>query len=241
MPNDSHDPSEDNFEDDFEPEPTSQEPLSLMTDRLHLLATRKEEMWWEIGLLLDELALRGLVLPHGFDDFAAFAQAELGLTKAEAIQFRRVAHHFSRETALRFGAPRLDLLLQYLEATPRTQCAVDVLRVEILLRKEEGEVAVPFPEISEEELVRAVRSAKRRRTTTDPAVPADVAAERDRLADAIAAEVPGGHVKVKVHLLVGVGDVYSLSLTGIDPFNMAAVGKVVLEEGEALEKATEDR
>lgn len=237
MPNDSYDPSEDNFE----PEPTSQEPLSLMTDRLRLLATRKEEMWWEIGLLLDELALRGMVLPLGFDDFAAYAQAQLGLSKTEAIQFRRVAHHFSRETALRFGAPRLDLLLQYLEATPSTQCAVDVLRAEVLVRKDEGEVAIPFTEISEEDLVRAVRSAKRRRTTTDPAIPADVAAERDRLADAIAAEVPGGHVKVKVHHLVGVGDLYSLSLSGIDPFNMAAVGKVVLEEGEVLAKATKDR
>jgi len=218
----------------------TKDPLSLMTDRLRLLATRREEMWWDIGLLLDEVATRALAPLLGFDDFASYATDVLGVSKAEARQLRRVAHHFSRETALRFGAERLDLLLQYLEAAPSVHWAIDVLRVEILLRTGREDIVVPFTEISEEDLRKAVRSAKRRRTTTDPAIPADVAAERDRLADALAGEVEDGIVSVKVHHAATGSDEFSLSVIGIDPFNMREVGKVLVAEGKALAKASKD-
>jgi hypothetical protein len=218
----------------------TKDPLSLMTDRLRLLATRREEMWWDIGLLLDEVATRALAPLLGFDDFAAYANDVLGVSKAEARQLRRVAHHFSRETALRFGAERLDLLLQYLEAAPSVHWAIDVLRVEILLRTGREDIVVPFTEISEEDLRKAVRSAKRRRTTTDPAIPADVAAERDRLADALASDVEDGNVRVKVHHAATGGDEFSLSVIGIDPFNMREVGKALVTEGKALAKASKD-
>jgi hypothetical protein len=235
MPKECNDQLEDTTDD--EP-PPSKAPLATMTDRLRLLATRSEEMWWEIGVLLDEIAARGLV-PLSFDDFAAFAATEVGLPKADALRFRRVSHHFSREMAMRFGAARLDMLLQYLDAAPSAHYALDLLRIEVIVRIDGEDVAVLFSEISDEDLAHAVRSAKRRRTTSDPSIPPDVAAERDRLADALAGEAPD--VRVKVHHTAGGVDDYSLSLTGIDPFNMAAVGKVLLAEGKVLAKAEKQR
>ena len=218
--------------------PTTQDSLSLMTDRLRLLAMRQGEMWWDIGELLDEVALRELAPMLGFDDFAGYAHHVLGISKAEARQLRRVAHHFSREIALRFGVERLDLLLQYLQAHPTCHESIDVLRVQIFVRSGKQESAIPFPEISEEDLRRAVRSAKRRRTTSDPSVPGDVAAVRDRLSDAIAEAIEDGKVQVKVHHTATGGDEYSLSLIGIDPFNMQAIGKALVAEGKVLAKAT---
>lgn len=219
----------------------TKDSLSLMADRLRLLSTRQGEMWWDIGVLLDEVATRDLAAALGHDDFAGYAHQVLGISKAEARQLRRVAHHFSRETALRFGVERLDLLLQYLEATPNTHFAIDVLRIHVLVRTGREDLAVPFPDISAEDLRRAVRSAKRRRTTTDPIIPADVAAERDRLADAIGDELGDGNVKVKVHHTTTGGDEFSLSLTGIDPFNMHQVGKVLVAEGKVLAHASKSK
>lgn len=228
-------------QDNDQAQASTQDSLTLMTDRLRLLAMRQGEMWWDIGVLLDEVALRELAPALGYDDFAAYAHGVLGVSKAEARQLRRVAHHFSRETALRFGAERLDLLLQYLQASPTSQDTIDVLRVQIIVRSGKQESAVPFPEISEEDLRRAVRSAKRRRTTSDPAVPADVAAERDRLADALAEAIDEGNVQVKVHHTATGGEEFSLSLTGIDPFNMQEIGRVLVAEGKVLAKATKKR
>ncbi len=220
---------------------STQDSLSLMTDRLRLLATRHDEMWWDIGVVLDEVALRELAPALGYNDFTAYAQAELGLSKAEAKRIRRVAHHFSRETALRFGAERLDLLLQYLEAAPSSYFATDVLRVEVLVREGREDKAIPFPEIAEEDLRKAARSAKRRKTTTNPAIPPDVAVARDRLADSIGEGVEDPRARVKVHHTTSGQEEFSLSIIGIDPFNMQQVGKVLVAEGKALTKASKKR
>ncbi len=222
-------------------QPTTKDPLSLMTDRLRMLSTREAEMWWDIGVLLDEVATRELAPMFGFDDFATYAHSELGIPKTRARQLRRVAHHFSRETALRFGAARMDLLLAYLEATPNAKWALDVLRIEILVRSGKDELSIPFTEISEEDLQRAVRSAKRRRTTTDPTIPEDVAAARDRLADVISSRVQDSNIRVKVHQKASGGEEFSLSITGIDPFNMGEVGKVLVAEGRAFANASKEQ
>jgi hypothetical protein len=230
MDDDSYNP------DDFEESaPTSKDALSLMTDRLRILAAHKDEMWWEIGQFLDVIAQQGLATPLGYDNFAAYAHANIDITKDEAVLFRRVAHHFAHETASRFGATKLDLLLQYLEAMPKCQCTIDVLRVHIVVRDNNEEFPIPFTEISEEDLIQAVRSAKRRRATTDPRIPKDVAAVRDRLSDVITKKVSGREVQVKVHQSVGADDDYSLCLSGLDPFNMRAVGELITEEGAVLE------
>ena len=92
---------------------TQLDSLALVNDRLRLLATRSSEMWWEIGQALDEVATRMLSQNLGYPDYAAYAHEVLGIDAAQARRIRRVAHHFSREVALRFGAERLDLLLDY--------------------------------------------------------------------------------------------------------------------------------
>jgi hypothetical protein len=217
-----------------EAEPPSKASMTMI-DRLRLLATRREEMWWEIGVLLDEIASMRL-FPAPFEDFAQFAEAEIGLTRADAIKLRRVARTFSREISMRFGADRLDLLLQYLEASPRSYCAVDILRLEVLVHTTDGkDVSIPFTEISDKDLSQAVRTIDRERAMIDPSIPRDVAAERDRLAVTLAGVAP--QVRVRVHRSgEGIGD-YSLALAGVDPFNMEAVGKVLMAEGKALVKA----
>lgn len=212
---------------------------SLMTDRLRLLLTRRAEMWWDIGKLLDEVATMGLAPSLGFQDFTAYAHRVHGIAPSEAKKLRRIAHHFSRETALRFGADRLELLLDYVEASERTHWAFDPLQVQVAVpgRSTTG-VPVTFADATDEDLRRAVRAAKRGMSPMDDLTPLDVVAERDRLGEAIAAGVADKHIRVKIHQSTTLTDEYSLAVVGLNPFNMVEVGKALVAEGRALAKAT---
>jgi len=210
-----------------------------MTDRLRLLATRSDNMWWEIGELLDEISMRGM-LPPAFENVAVFAEAEIGLSATAALRFRRVAHHFSRDTAMRFGARHLDLLLQYLDAMPKVCSVIDVLRLDIVVRVDGNDVLMPFSETSEEDMADAVWRARQRQSTVDSLIPPEVAESRDRLANALAVAAP--NVRIKVHHDVSEGlDEFSLAVVGIDPFTATSVGKAIVAEGKVLTKIARQR
>jgi|GEM_PF-733322 len=219
---------------------TQVDSLALVTDRLRLLATRSSEMWWEIGQVLDEVATRMLSQNLGYPDYTAYAHEVLGIDGAEARRIRRVAHHFSRDVALRFGAERLDLLLAYLEASPDTHWAIDPLRVELCCTADAGRSRITFSEATVDDVRRAVRAARRGRASHDKRFPADVASVRDRLAKALATlgkEAP----QAKIHRDVGRPEEYSLAVVGIDPANMVGVGQVLVQLGKALASADEER
>jgi hypothetical protein len=219
---------------------TQVDSLALVTDRLRLLATRSSEMWWEIGQALDEVATRMLSQNLGYPDYAAYAHEVLGIDAAQARRIRRVAHHFSREVALRFGAERLDLLLDYLEASPDTHWAIDPLRVELYCTADAGRSRIAFAEATVDDVRRAVRSARRGRASHDKRFPADVASVRDRLAKALAAlgkQAP----QAKIHRDVGRPEEYSLAVVGVDPSNMARLGHVLVQLGKTLAAADKAR
>lgn len=211
--------------------------MSTLTDRLRLLATRRDEMWWEIGVLLDEIATRGIV-PHSFSSFAEFAESTIGLPADSATLFRRVSHHFSRESAIRFGANRLSLLLDYLEASPIAHNAIDILRVEVFVEDVDGLATVPFVDMSEADLAEAVWATRQREASSVPAIPAAAAVARDRLANTLAADAP--NVRVKVHHEIADGtDEFSLSIVGIDPFNASTIATVLAEQSKTMTDDTE--
>ncbi|MCU0690930.1 MAG: hypothetical protein MUF54_05960 [Polyangiaceae bacterium] len=195
--------------------------------------TRSAETWWDIGLLLDEVHSRGLAEAEGHDDYVAYASRELGLDEVEVRRLRRVAHHFSRETALRFGAARLDLLLAYLESSNRLCSVLDPMRIEIPVRSLTGDdVDVPFSEATDEDLRMATRQAGAH-VRVDALIPAAVEATRATLAAALRA-VGGMRIQVKVHESTMGGEAYSLAVLGVDPFNMLAVGQVLVNQGRTL-------
>ncbi len=214
--------------------------LSLVTDRLRLLATRRTEMWWDIGQILDEVATRMLSQNLGYANYAAYAREVLGIDAAEARRLRRVAHHFSREVALRFGTERLDLLLSYLEASPDTHWAIDPLRVELRCSSDAADTRIAFSEASADDVRRALRAARRRLASNDAHFPPDVASLRDRLSRAVAAlgrDAPS----VKVHRDVGRPEEYALAVVGLDPENMVDVGRVLVQMGKTLARAAKAR
>lgn len=214
--------------------------LSLVTDRLRLLATRRTEMWWDIGQILDEVATRMLSQNLGYRDYTAYAREVLGIDAAEARRLRRVAHHFSREVALRFGTERLDLLLSYMDASPDTHWAMDPLRVELCCSSDAAGTRIAFSEASADDVRRAVRSAQRRLASTDAHFPPDVASLRDRLSRAVAA-LAHDAPRVKVHRDVGRPEEYALAVVGLDPENMVGVGQVLVEIGKNLARAAKAR
>lgn len=208
----------------------SDTPMASVMDRLRLLLTRRGDTWWDIGMILDEIATHSLA-GLSFDRFVAIAEIDLGLSKSDAWRYRRVAHKFSRETAMRFGPFRLDLLLEYLDIAPSAGCVVDVLHVDIVTG-DDGRV-VPFSEISEEELVDAIQFVREQQATGHPYIPQEVEAARERLAAALSEVAP--EVRVKIHTEMADGpDDLSLMLVGINPSNAVAVGNALVVEGEIM-------
>lgn len=211
--------------------------VSMVLDRLSLLATRKDDMWWEIGCALDEVAVRGFYASLGFGDWLSFAQEHVGLSCDEAISFRRVARFFSRETAVRFGVGKLELLLQYLERCPSSEPVVDLLRVKIAVHLEGEQVLVPFVNITHEQLVQALQEVACGCSCYATDVPTDVLTELEWTHEAMCRDGLG-QVVVKVHHSIGQHDSYSLVISGVEPCNMAEVGRVLMERGLGREGGT---
>jgi hypothetical protein len=202
--------------------------LSVITDRLRLLATRRGEMWWDIGLLLDEIATRGLAADLGYADYGAYAKATFGIEAGEAHRLRLAAHHFGRDTALRAGVDKLASLLGYLDACPRAPCVLDLLRLEIPVALADGTLAWrSFEEASADELDAAARLVQSRAEAAEPRADPALAALRARVQRALSGALGPEAPRVRLHCELACPERVSLALVGLGPRAAARIAKAL--------------
>lgn len=209
--------------------PPSLDSLAVITDRLRLLATRRRDMWWDIGRLLDEIDRSQLARVLGFGSTASFAHRTAGIQPSEARKLQRVAHCFSRDTAMRFGLDKLDLLLQILDASRETTCGLDPLRVEIPSSRADGTIAkVPFNEATISDLTRALRSIRRRCTDDDRRLPIEVSRMFDAVEKGLRAALGKRAPRVKIFDPPGEPNAFRLAIVDLDPATLRVVGRALM-------------
>ncbi|HQP36978.1 MAG TPA: hypothetical protein PLI95_17460 [Polyangiaceae bacterium] len=208
------------------------DPLSVIADRLKLLATHPAETWWDIGSLLDTVATS-----PGVADYAAFARRVAGIDRTDARRMRSVAHVFSRDLALRFGLDKLELLLQVVDASREACHVIDPLRVHVL-RKGPGRSSdvVPFAEASLDDLRFTLRILVRRRAVGDRRFDRAVAALRDELDASLVQMLARKAPRVRIGANLARSLDGNLCLSDIRPEDLEAVGKVLIAVGKRNKK-----
>jgi hypothetical protein len=211
--------------------------LAVITDRLKLLATRRVEMWWDIGCLLDAMATRGFARGVGVKDYAAYAEKVVEIPRGDARRLRRIAHLFSREVAMRFGLEKLELLVQLVECCHRASSVVDPMRVEVLSLREDATVqAIPFAECTADDLRFSMREMARALASDDPRCRAAAGPLRDALDSALRSALGRKAPKVKVESDPNPTS-GSLALFNLAPDTLEAVGKVLIAQGRLRAKS----
>jgi len=211
-------------------EALSWDTVAVITDRLKLLATRKAEMWWDIGCLLDAMATRGT----GIRDWAAHAQKVIGIDRREARRIRRIASMFSREIAMRFGIEKLELLVKLVEALPDVPPVMDPLRVEVISLHDRAVVPVTFAESTTDDLRFTVKLLSGRKTASDARF-GQMGEVRDALEKALRKALGRKAPKVKVE---SVHDARQcMALIDMDPGELDAVGRTLIAQAKTMRKA----
>jgi uncharacterized protein YidB (DUF937 family) len=211
-------------------EALSCDTLSVITDRLKLLATRKTELWWDIGCLLDAMATQGVAGATG-RDWAARAQQIMGIDRSEARRMRRISSLFSRELAMRFGIEKLELLVKLVETLPEAPPVMDPLRVEVLSHREDGTtMPVTFAECTLDDLRFTIKITAARKTAGDVRF-GPLGEVRDALDKALRKAMARKAPKVKLegtHV-----DRPCLSLIDLDPGDLDVVGRALIAHAKA--------
>jgi hypothetical protein len=207
--------------------------LAVITDRLKLLATRRVEMWWDIGCLLDAMATRGFARGVGIRDYASYAEKVVGIQRLEARRLRRIAHLFSRDVSMRFGVEKLELLVQLVESCYEASPITDPMRVEVYSPRPDGTIqAIPFSECTVDDLRFSIRLMARERSCGDGRFGPEVGALRDEIEAALKTALKRNAPKVKLECDPGKATGH-LALLDLQPEAFEAVGRVLLAFGRA--------
>lgn len=214
------------------------DPLSVITDRLRILATHQAETWWDIGGLLDLVAT---TIPS-VRDFSSYAQRVIGIERAQARRYRRIATLFSRDVAMRFGIEKLELLLDIVNASHEARRVLDPLRVQVLSKlPDDTRQELPFPEATVDDLRYTLRILSRRSATGDRKFEPSSAMLRDALESSFEETLPrkGPRVRIEADLTRARGT--NLCLSGLRPEDLEAVGRVLVAAAKRLKKKPRTR
>jgi len=74
----------------------------------------------------------------GCQHFDDLSRQELGLSRSAAYRFMRVAEHFNREIANRYGVEKLDALIAYMRATAIDEQPGDLFAARVEVRQPDG-------------------------------------------------------------------------------------------------------
>jgi len=215
--------------------------LSVITDRLKLLATRRVEMWWDIGCLLDAMATRGFARGVGIRDYASYAEKVVGIERGEARRLRRISSLFSRELCLRFGLEKLELLVQLMESCYEVSPVLDPMRMEVLSERPDGTVQmIPFAESSVDDLRYSIRVMARLPSCGDRRFGPELGALRDALDEALYGSLRRKAPRVKIERDPGKAP-GRLALLELHPGAIEAVGRVLVSFGRAMSRAARPR
>jgi hypothetical protein len=205
--------------------------LAVITDRLKLLATRRVEMWWDIGCLLDAMATRGFAQGVGIRDYASYAEKVVGIKRIEARRLRRISHLFSRDICLRFGIEKLELLVQLVEGCYEASPVIDPMRVEVFSPRPDGTIQeIPFSECTLDDLRFSIRMMARQRSCGDGRFGPEVGALRDEIEGALQRALKRKAPKVKLECDPGKAPGH-LALFDLQPDALETVGRVLTAFG----------
>ncbi len=152
--------------------------LDRLTSQLRSLRRDVDKNFWEIGNRLAAAQDLALHEAAGFDSIADYAETMVGIGRAQAFVYMRVAGAFSESVATTFGVEKLERGLRYIAKTPEEERPEDVPELRIAVPDEEGKITHKrFENCSVADLKRAVAAAGGK----TPRVPAEV---RERIADA---------------------------------------------------------
>ena len=210
-------------------EALSWDTVAVITDRLKLLATRKAEMWWDIGCLLDAMATRGA----GIRDWAAHAQNVIGIDRGEARRIRRIATMFSREFAMRYGIDKLELLVKLVEALPEVPPVMDPLRVEVISLRDGVVFPVTFAECTTDDLLFTIKLLSGKKTAGDARF-GQLGEVRDALDKSLRKALARKAPKVKVERAHDAKQ--RIALIDMDPGELEAVGRTLIAQAKTMRK-----
>ena len=88
---------------------------------------------WEIGLRLEEVR-RDELWRGGFDSYADYLSHGVELSARNASRFVRIAKHFNRAIATRYGSDKLEAILRYEDVTPANELPGDLTAAQNRLR-----------------------------------------------------------------------------------------------------------
>lgn len=213
--------------------PPALDPLAVITDRLRLLATHRSETWWDIGSLLDVVATK---IPS-VRDFSTYAHQVVGIERADARRFRRIATLFSRDVSMRFGIEKLELLMDIVNASHEARRVLDPLRIQVLSKLPDNtRQEVPFPEATIDDLRYTLRVLSRRLAAGDRKFEPSSAALRDALEAALEDALPRKAPRVRVEADLTRARGTNLCLSGLRPEDLEVVGKVLVAAAKQLKK-----
>jgi hypothetical protein len=199
-------------------EPLSLHPAEIIIDRLRLLATRKQDTWWDIGVLLNELALRSK--SASANPISPTLRRQLGISPQQMRTWQTLAQRFPRSVAMRIGPERLGLLLDYLEQLPLAATWADPTRADIIVNDTD---VLSFDEASDADL----KQAQKHVSQNCQKFLGDIVVTQRKIQDRLASLLPDHAPSVKVQ---GTGLCQSdnqLSILGIAPENLESVGRAL--------------
>lgn len=199
----------------------SLDPSEIIADRLRLLATRKQDTWWDIGELLNELSSRAKI-------GSAWAlspplRRELEISPKQVRTWQLLAQRFRRDLAMRAGPERLALLLDYLEELPVAASWSDPLHAQIVVNDHR---VISFNEASLADL----KQAKKHAIQTSQKL---MGALQKRLNELLSDQSP--IVKLQGTTL-SQSQPPLLSISGIDPDSLDSLGRVLSKIAKELKK-----
>ena len=130
--------------------------LAAATLAIKSLKRQADKNFWQIGRKLNAIAELGLYTAAGDGSVGDYAESSLGLSRATAYAYMRVAAAFGEEIATTFGAAKLDRGLAYIAATPEDETARDVPKLKVRVPDAHGVVHEKrFADVSTRELAAA--------------------------------------------------------------------------------------
>lgn len=152
--------------------------LARLTSQLRALKRDADENFWQIGRRLATASDLSLHEAAGYGSIGEYVEAEVGIGRAQAFVYMRVAGSFSESVATAYGVERLERGLRYIAKTPEDERPEDLLELRIPVPNDDGEVKRKlFEDCNVADLKRATSAL-----VAEPArVPREV---RDRIARA---------------------------------------------------------
>jgi hypothetical protein len=208
--------------------------LGRLTDEIVALRGKMGRDLFEIGRRLVEVHEGSLWESGGVGSFEDYLERAVDLSRTTAYRFMRVAQHFNREFAYRYGPVKLDAGLRLLRATAADERPGDVLASKVTVQDGGRFRALSFHEASAKQIIEAARIVEARKRGRQR--PRGVAKLRDEL-EAMLPDAPEGTARGRrVRLSQGRDGRVAVSFAALPLDDLEAFAKALLAMARASKK-----